>query len=93
MDYYFFERFSDWDSMFKTRRKRRVRRRKTKLFAGKFWQNLSKKWVYYLPIVAFFGVILMAAFVGISFAWVAKDLPSPDKIVRRQGFTTKIYDR
>ena len=27
------------------------------------------------------------------FAWYAKDLPQPDKIVRREGFSTKIYDR
>lgn len=27
------------------------------------------------------------------FAYYAKDLPSPDKVVRREGFTTKIYDR
>jgi len=93
MDYYSFERFSDWENMFTSKRRRRVRRKRTRLFAGKFWQSFSKKWLYYLPVVAFFGVILMTVFVGISFAWVAKDLPSPDKIVRREGFTTKIYDR
>jgi len=93
MDYYSFERFSDWENMFTSKRKRRVRRKGNRLFAGKLWQSLSKKWVYYLPVIAFFGVILMTVFVGISFAWVARDLPSPDKIVRREGFTTKIYDR
>jgi len=27
------------------------------------------------------------------FAYFAKDLPSPDRVVRREGFATKIYDR
>ena len=27
------------------------------------------------------------------FAWYAKDLPDPDRVVRREGFATKIYDR
>ncbi len=27
------------------------------------------------------------------FAWYAKDLPQPDKVVRREGFSTIIYDR
>lgn len=35
------------------------------------------------------GIIVL---VGVL-AWVAKDLPSPDRIVRREGFSTKIYDR
>lgn len=34
----------------------------------------------------------MVGLVGVL-AWVAKDLPSPDRIVRREGFSTKIYDR
>lgn len=29
----------------------------------------------------------------VVFAWYAKDLPQPDKIVRRDGFSTKIKDR
>lgn len=29
----------------------------------------------------------------VLFAWYARDLPSPDRIVRRDGFSTKIFDR
>ncbi|OGD10619.1 hypothetical protein A2397_06070 [Candidatus Amesbacteria bacterium RIFOXYB1_FULL_44_23] len=35
------------------------------------------------------GVVVLL----IIFAYFAKDLPSPDKIVRREGFSTKIFDR
>lgn len=41
-----------------------------------------------------FGVVVlgMVAVVGV-FAYVAKDLPNPDRVVRREGFATKIFDR
>jgi 1A family penicillin-binding protein len=35
------------------------------------------------------GVVLLV----IMFAYFAKDLPSPDKVVRKEGFSTKIFDR
>ncbi|MDO8488408.1 MAG: transglycosylase domain-containing protein, partial [bacterium] len=40
------------------------------------------------------GVVIVGtvAMVGL-FAYYAKDLPAPDKVVRREGFATKIYDR
>jgi 1A family penicillin-binding protein len=39
--------------------------------------------------------LLVAGIVAlvIMFAYFAKDLPSPDKVVRHEGFSTKIYDR
>ncbi len=41
-----------------------------------------------------FGAVIvgMVATLGL-FAYYAKDLPSPDKVQRREGFATKIYDR
>jgi 1A family penicillin-binding protein len=36
-----------------------------------------------LGIVGFFGV----------FAWYSRDLPKPGQVVRRDGFSTKVYDR
>jgi len=32
-------------------------------------------------------------FTVIVFAWFSKDLPSPNKVVRREGFASKVYDR
>jgi len=43
--------------------------------------------------VGFFGVLGVSVLGAILFAWYAKDLPRPDKVMRREGFSTKIYDR
>ena len=40
-------------------------------------------------LLVFFGSILS----GILLIVIAKDLPRPDRIVRKEGFATKIYDR
>ncbi len=48
------------------------------------------------PLLAFGGltlVVLGFILVVILFTWYARDLPSPGEVVRREGFTTKIYDR
>ena len=42
-----------------------------------------------LLLVVIAGSLLTA----LLFAWYARDLPSPDKVVRREGFATKILDR
>ncbi len=49
-------------------------------------------------LVTFTSVIFGATVVGIGlllaiFVYFAKDLPSPDKVVRNEGFSTKIFDR
>jgi len=36
-----------------------------------------------------FGIILFLA----MFAWYSKDLPKPGEVVRKEGFSSKIYDR
>lgn len=74
-----------WWDIFNLKKSRRRSRRK-KL-------PLKKKLIYFLPIAAFVGLILVFLGSLVAFAWVAKDLPSPDRIVRREGFATKIYDR
>lgn len=41
-------------------------------------------------------LLLVVGWLAVSavlFAWYAKDLPRPDKIVRRDGFATRIFDR
>jgi len=44
-------------------------------------------------VFAFAGLVLMTFAVMGVFAWYTKDLPQPDKIMRKDGFSTKIYDR
>lgn len=53
----------------------------------------SKKFWYW-----FFGVImgcLLLGFVGmfVVLTWYSKDLPTPTRVVRREGFASRIYDR
>jgi len=43
--------------------------------------------------LAFFGLVGFIFLMVIAFFWYARDLPQPGKIVRREGFSTKIYDR
>ena len=51
------------------------------------------RWFFYAAL-AVFGLVLtcFVAVIGV-FLFVAKDLPNPDRVVRREGFSTKIYDR
>lgn len=57
-----------------------------KIFRSKkFWYK------FFLVLLIIFGVGLVVT-IGL-FAWYSKDLPSPTKVVRREGFATKIYDR
>ncbi|MFH0749844.1 MAG: transglycosylase domain-containing protein [Candidatus Gottesmanbacteria bacterium] len=46
-----------------------------------------------LATAALFLVIAGVIFVGILFAWYAKDLPRPDKVSRDEGLSTVILDR
>lgn len=53
----------------------------------------SAKWLLNgMYVAAIVMVVSMVVGVGV-FAYFARDLPSPDRIVRREGFATKIYDR
>ena len=57
-------------------------------------QRLSKaKLASRLTFFGFVGILGLVLFSTALFAFYAKDLPRPDKIVRREGFATKIYDR
>jgi len=57
-----------------------------KLFKSKrFWYR------FFLVSLVFLGVGLIMT-VGL-FVWYSKDLPSPTKVVRRDGFASRIFDR
>lgn len=68
------------------------------------WQNRrlgrrrSGKWdkariMKYLGVASLFGVIAGVLLLFILFAWTAASLPNPNKVVRREGFSTKFVDR
>ncbi len=65
------------------------RRRLSRLRLGKVklrtWSTLA--------FVGFVGLICSLLFVGILFAWYAKDLPRPDKVKRTEGLSTVVLDR
>lgn len=68
---------------------KRTWRRRNGLFSGMDKTKLLAR----LSFVAMIGVVL-SVFVGIiAFAIVARELPSPDKVVRKEGFSTKLTDR
>jgi len=71
-----------------------------------WWQRLFQKRYYSRPrkfgwtrlisllaTLSFFVIVFLLLSVLALFVWYAKDLPQPDKIVRKEGFATKIYDR
>jgi len=51
----------------------------------KFWLNLIS-FVFVGIIVGLVGVLAL-------FVWFSKDLPTPTKVVRRDGYASRIYDR
>lgn len=56
-------------------------------------QKNKSKFLARLSLFCFIGLVVLAVLAVGSFAFYAKDLPQPDKIIRRDGFSTKIYDR
>ncbi len=65
--------------------RRKVRRKFGMIDRGKLRMRL----VWFLMILLVGGVLGTV----VVFAWYSKDLPSPDKVARREGYTSRIYDR
>jgi len=86
-------RSPQWKRKLKAKRRRFVK--KTPL--GKLKKKLNSlsrpQLIKYLAIFCFAGILLFTLVMAVVFAWNAKNLPQPDKIVRREGFSTKIYDK
>ncbi|HPJ17125.1 MAG TPA: PBP1A family penicillin-binding protein [Candidatus Woesebacteria bacterium] len=53
----------------------------------------SKKFWYRLFFGSLVGILSIYFLFLVIFAWFSKDLPSPNKVVRRDGFSTRILDR
>lgn len=72
-------------------KKKRSFRTKSRFSVGSGW-NQAK--IFRALTVFLFGSVVTGLIVGsLLFAWYARDLPSPDKVVRREGFSTKIYSK
>ena len=70
--------------------RRRTRKLRRNSFGGKFSKSKLFSKLFFF---SFIGLLVLILGFGAIFAFYAKDLPQPDKIVRREGFSTKIYDR
>lgn len=77
---------------------------KIKFFAITNWSNLKMKvknkvnfkskrfWLkVFSGLLILMGVGVVAILV--MFVWFSKDLPTPSKVVRREGYSSKVYDR
>lgn len=51
------------------------------------------KWFRFLIVSGLITALLGMLLTVIVFAWFSRDLPSPDKVVRKDGFSTKIMSR
>ena len=58
-----------------------------------FRYGLRNTWLVKITGAALITVVVGIIGTTVLFAFFAKDLPSPDKVVRREGFSTKILDR
>ncbi|MCG2691946.1 hypothetical protein L6272_03905, partial [Microgenomates group bacterium] len=66
---------------------------KIKEFSQNYKIRTKADVVKLLAVVSFFGLLTMSLLGVVLFAWYSRDLPRPDKVVRREGFSTKILDR
>lgn len=64
---------------------KRILRKNRNLIAKNKWL-----WIFY-GILWILGIGVLSVLV--LFVWYSKDLPSPSKVVRRDGYATRIYDR
>lgn len=76
----------DWARTWKQRKYGR-----TSSFGKRHWDKPTI--IKYLGLTALFGTLASIFILLIMVAWVSKSLPDPNKIVRREGFSTKITDR
>lgn len=80
----------DFASAFAIRKKRRFKRRlkRPKLTSLDRVQLIKR-----ITLIGVGAMILGLIFIIGAFAWFSRDLPSPDRVVRRDGFSTQILSR
>ena len=71
--------------MWRSRRRQRIREHTSGLFTSK---NIAKYAKF-----GFLGIVGLFIFLIVALPLMSFGLPSPDKVVRREGFSTKILDR
>lgn len=79
---------NDW----RTRRYKNRSRKTVSSVSSRIDSLRSKKMAKYAKL-AFIGVVVLSIGLVVAFPLLATTLPSPDEVVRREGFSTKIIDR
>ncbi len=86
-----------WSQIWKSKQqKRQLRFSRDRFSRGRslFSDQLTRaKLLRNLAIFGLVSTIAGSLLVALAFAWFARTLPQPDKIVRKAGFATKIKDR
>lgn len=77
--------------MFMPRSRRRVRG--GSIFAPQNRQLLLAKLLRFFAFGSLIGVVGGVVLFFVLFLWFSRSLPKPGEVVRREGFSTKIYDR
>lgn len=75
------------------RRRIRLLKRRQFLEGGGRSSRMRKRISAPFVKLGFFGFLFSIFIGGLLFFWVSRDLPQPDKVVRREGFATQLYDR
>ena len=75
------------------RSRARSRRVNGSIFAPQNRQLLYAKLLRFIAFGSLAGVVGGVLLFFVLFAWFSRNLPKPGEVVRREGFSTKIYDR
>ncbi|OGV96409.1 hypothetical protein A2W24_04745 [Microgenomates group bacterium RBG_16_45_19] len=83
----------DWRQL-RQRRVLAMRRAAYRRGPKRWWSKIAwlSPWKMALVVLVAGTLMTVVTAVGV-FAWFSRDLPTPDEVVRREGFATKIYDR
>jgi 1A family penicillin-binding protein len=67
---------------------------KTRQGLNRFKSALKTRRFWYRAVIGLLVLTVISVFALLAvFAWFSKDLPTPNKVVRRDGFSSRIYDR
>jgi 1A family penicillin-binding protein len=69
------------------------KRARSRYYSRRRRVHFKDRLIFYLSLCSFVSLVAAFLLTVAAFAWYSKDLPSPDRLVRREGFTTRIYDR
>ncbi len=76
-------------SMAKSRTRKPIKSRMSKQKKQLLYARLMRFFAFFSLVAVVIGVVVFF----LAFAWFSRNLPKPGEVVRKEGFSTKIYDR